>query len=118
MGYYTRFIVNVYTEKTNGKFEKLDYTSDEAYLIERRLEDISEYSIDLGELGDDMKWYDHESNIKELSKLFPNHFFFVEGEGEEHGDMWKTITKAGEIKGSWNISISEPSFTDVLKLGA
>lgn len=43
-------------------------------------------------LADDVyKWYDHENDMIEVSKLFPNHAFVLYGDGEDKDDRWKEI---------------------------
>lgn len=50
------------------------------------------------EFGDDMSWYDHEEDVAELSKQFPHILFFLKGEGEEAGDVWKLWARNGKTK--------------------
>ena len=38
--------------------------------------------------ADSCKWYDHEKDMIQLSKLFPSVKFTLRGEGEEAGDLW------------------------------
>jgi hypothetical protein len=49
-----------------------------------------------GELGDETKWYDHDVDMKEMSRQFPDILFTLEGEGEEAADLWKKFYKNGK----------------------
>jgi hypothetical protein len=42
------------------------------------------------------KWYDHDQDMLEFSKVFPKVLFTLEGEGEEGGDLWKAYYKNGK----------------------
>ena len=42
-----------------------------------------------GETSDSCKWYEHEEDLKPLSKKFPDVMFTLFGEGEESGDIWR-----------------------------
>ena len=42
------------------------------------------------------KWYEHEDDMKALSKHFPNVFFTLEGEDSE--DMWKKYFYNGKMQ--------------------
>ena len=44
------------------------------------------------------KWYEHEEQMKELSKLHPEVLFTVEGNGEEAGDHWRRYYKYGKVQ--------------------
>ena len=37
---------------------------------------------------DFIKWYDNDNDMLELSKLYPNYVFHLEGVGEETDDRW------------------------------
>jgi hypothetical protein len=38
--------------------------------------------------SDTYKWYEHEEDMKKLSKLFPNAVFKLSGNGEDYTDNW------------------------------
>ena len=44
---------------------------------------------------DAVKWYDHEEDMIEVSKEFPNAVFELSGQGEEFGDVWKEYFSSG-----------------------
>lgn len=51
-----------------------------------------------GEPRDECKWYDHEKDMKVLSKKFPSVLFTLYGEGEETGDIWRKYFLNGKIQ--------------------
>ena len=48
--------------------------------------------------GDSCKWYDHESEMRQLSLHFPGKLFKLAGEGEENSDIWKKEFKDGAMR--------------------
>lgn len=75
-----------------------DHTFEEPLSEEQveALENITGYSHEEG--GDlyDAKWYEHQENMKEFSKLYPDQLFQLNGEGEESGDIWREFYKNGK----------------------
>ena len=53
-----------------------------------------------GSLEDSCKWYDHEDDMKRLSRRFPKSVFTLKGEGEESGDVWVKYFKNGKMQTS------------------
>lgn len=53
---------------------------------------------DFLETYDSVKWYDHEQDMKEVSKQFPDIIFELHGEGEDTGDIWDKYFKNGKIQ--------------------
>ena len=45
---------------------------------------------------DTHKWYDHYDEMIILSKEFPSLYFELEGQGEDHDDLWKEYFHNGE----------------------
>ena len=86
MGYYTLYTITV--SDANG--------DDEAIIS--RLSEISCYDLKVGEQSDIIKWYTNEADVTAVSKEFPHATIYIEGEGEENGDLWKAKAKAGEYQ--------------------
>jgi hypothetical protein len=82
MGYYTKY--SLQTSLGNNE------ASEEIIAELRAKYDEAEYALD--ETGastyQESKWYDHEENFREFSKLHPKVVFTLSGEGEESGDIW------------------------------
>lgn len=47
--------------------------------------------------GDTASWYDWKKDMVSLSKEYPNLLFWLEGEGEESGDIWKAWARNGKV---------------------
>ena len=115
MGYYTYYQLTVKNKK-NGKslwqlpngeeiekkiasalarklqwFDYCDWTE------ERREKEYN--NLDLEFISNDtMKWYDHDQDMLELSKQFPEYVFELYGDGEETDDEWYTYYWNGEMQ--------------------
>lgn len=46
---------------------------------------------------DTMKWYDHDDDMMQLSVQFPNYYFLLNGQGEDHEDQWRKVYHNGKI---------------------
>jgi len=64
--------------------------------------------------SDTQKWYEHDSDMKELSKQFPEVLFTLTGEGEDTGDVWRTWYRGGEIISEWALDVTIPTNPDWL----
>jgi len=83
MGYYTRHELEI----VQGDNNETDYQ-----------EEISELA-DYGYLFDnECKWYEHEKDMREYSKKYPETVFALKGEGEESGDIWTEYYKDGKMQ--------------------
>jgi len=90
MGYYTTFKIEASESKIMEEFLAKDV---------RSYGEIFEAIFDEdGDSHDSYKWYDHESDMKEVSKEFPNVLFTLKGEGEEAGDIWIKYFKNGKMQ--------------------
>lgn len=50
------------------------------------------------ETRDQMKWYEHEEEMRKISEAFPDILFILHGEGEEQGDIWDEYYKRGKMQ--------------------
>ncbi|UMO76292.1 hypothetical protein SEA_TOMAS_107 [Streptomyces phage Tomas] len=94
MGYYTDFSLTA--EGSGPVYEKM--------MAERHKITFSHsnYDFTLGtwldrDYSDNLKWYEHEEDMKTLSSEWPNVLFILEGDGEEAGDMWKAWFRNGHM---------------------
>lgn len=53
--------------------------------------------------GETCKWYDHESDMIELSKVFPEVRFRLDGRGEGDNDLWVEWYHDGKRTGKWRM---------------
>ena len=90
MGYYTQFRL------TTEQNQPVDWAAVHKCLTkivigDGHAEDVSPfyYEADSDHISSDdtMKWYDHDDDVAEMSKSFPDVIFCLEGEGEENSDM-------------------------------
>lgn len=104
MGYYTNYSLSIEKNEFNTKdifsYIKEQYKTHNkfypfAYCFEYyEGKEIS--SIDFN--GEYAKWYDHDDEMLELSKQFPETVFCLYGEGEASEDMWYTYYKNGKLQ--------------------
>ena len=101
MGYLTTFTLDCYDNHTNSL--DISFETDFGKALTAALHEINPYyfedDFDLKTLSyDSCKWYDHDEDMVKLSLRFPNYTFILEGEGEETGDLWKTIYHDGKLE--------------------
>lgn len=101
MGYYTEYTLEVRSVKTKEDFTRI------ASALE--LKKIMYYALDSGHWNqgdsaalfyswDQVKWYDHEEDMKELSVLFSDFTFCLSGVGEDSTDQWREYYKCGLVE--------------------
>lgn len=44
------------------------------------------------------KWYDHEANLKTVSRGYPDVLVIIDGEGEEVNDKWRMFVQNGKTE--------------------
>lgn len=110
MGYYTDYSLKI---EIPGKKNKHD-------IIINDLDTITEYSWEeVGDKtyspGDSIKWYDHDSDLKTMSKMprYKDAIFTLDGDGEESGDIWRAFYKNGKTY-SWQPQMDYPKFDEKL----
>ena len=95
MGYSTDYTLTTDCTEPTGQAEIHDalMAIEEAQYALESVDDGVEYETAQG-----CKWYEHETDLKRLSKKFPTVTFTLSGEGEEQGDVWRTIFRDGKHK--------------------
>ena len=83
MGYNTQYKLTIEPE------------TDEVIKYLENNEDLYEYGAWCDNL-EPCKWYDHENDMRGLSRLFPNILFTLYGNGEEKDDIWIIYAKGGK----------------------
>ena len=101
MGYYTTFTLDCYDNHANSL--DISFETELGKALTAALHEINPYyfedDFDLKTLFDDScKWYDHDEDMVKLSLRFPDYTFILEGEGEENGDLWRTIYHDGQLE--------------------
>lgn len=87
MGYYTRYELITDHDHDMEKFEAA-------------IREESGYGCNMFE--DSIKWYSCEEDMVSVSKRFPDVTFYLQGEGEETGDLWAMWFKNGETR-EWHL---------------
>jgi hypothetical protein len=66
---------------------------------------VTDYKKEISELSkyndcfsDEIKWYEHETDMREYSLKHPNTLFKLSGEGEESGDIWAEYYLNGNMQ--------------------
>jgi hypothetical protein len=83
MGYYTRYKLEI----VEGNDYKTDYEKE----IGKAIGYINCFE-------DEIKWYEHEKDMRKFSKKYPKTIFALNGEGEERDDIWTEYYKNGKMQ--------------------
>ena len=95
MGYYTwhNLEVSRIPGYTNGP------TPEDAIKQLREDSEGAKYALDEDGNGQDScKWYEHEQDLRNISRKFPHLLFKLSGEGEENGDLWEIYAVNGVLQ--------------------
>lgn len=88
MAYNTRYTLEVSAEMDFQDFGMWILSNDEA-----------RFALNLrGETNEPCSWYEHEKDLRELSKSFPEIRFTLSGDGEEKNDLWKKYFLNGKMQ--------------------
>lgn len=87
-------------------YHQLTITPDDGTLEDHK-ERISEDAGYGGLWEEPCKWYDHDDDMLEYSKLYPDVTFILDGDGEESGDIWRTWYKNGKSQ-EWALEVNQP----------
>jgi len=93
VGYYTAYSVEIVPESESAR---------------QAIEDDLQLSYAIGESRDSCKWYDHEVQMRDFSREFPDHLFELNGEGEESYDIWRKYFKNGKMQSAPAIITFDP----------
>ncbi len=82
------------------------------WTLDKDLARISDYVFDDGE-AHDIKWYEHDAEMKLLSKEHPDTIYEVRGNGEDESDVWVSFYKDGK---SYKVNLAPvyPAFDEGL----
>ena len=89
MGYYTYYNLEVRDLNTKELIsEALEAEITRKIAVILGLEDNKDTTFeDL--LFDELKWYDYDEDMQDLSKEYPDCVFILQGEGEDREDLWR-----------------------------
>lgn len=93
MGYNTKYNFDKIEPKVTKQqlLEITDFFSNKLFNQSAKLnDDIDDF------FEEEMKWYDFDKDLVELSLKFPNNIFVFSGNGEEQEDIWKAYFKNGK----------------------
>lgn len=99
MGYYTNYNLSVKNVRSNDEFMVLQAVLRQKCIINYALDDgeynskthnAEFYSYDM------VKWYEHDKDMIEISKLIPHMTFMLAGNGENYEDQYRIYYKDGE----------------------
>ena len=86
MGYYTAF--------------ELSYTSPAGVVVDEETMVSSVYEYTISDLingdAEEAKWYDHDTDMTTVSRLYPTVLFALTGVGEDSKDQWRTWYRSGK----------------------
>lgn len=97
MGYYTRYSLEVINDSDSPNYNA-EYDRDVMQAGESDEDFVSEYVGSSWIFEDTCKWYDHDDNMRDISKNYPGVLFILSGEGEESGDIWKAYYRDGKCQ--------------------
>lgn len=103
MGYYTYYNVSMRPADNHGVVddETLAVVEDKAARIladKLGIEGVDDKKMIFDDIFyEELKWYDCDDDMVELSKEFPEYVFTVYGEGEERDDNWVAFYYKGEM---------------------
>lgn len=92
MGYYTTF--HLYVLKDNLLTQDFSFIED---LDDLNIDGQLYWQIKTPDACEDAKWYNHDSDMVEFSKMYPARTFVLFGEGESHDDQWCSIYHNGNF---------------------
>lgn len=118
MGYYTRYKISVQGKPFSEKeLKEIATLKAQANLLKGQMKEVAlagiaqkekriikdpqqlvREAIGYNPFEEPTKWYESDSDMKELSKKYPLTIFVLEGEGEEHPDLWKKYFLNGKMQ--------------------
>ena len=108
MGYYTHYSLTAHTNFDGVLYNSFNIPLETEKEVMKKLCEVSmiwdetqvdEWDDPFDMISDDTyKWYDYESDMLNLSRMFPNLWFVLEGHGEEWDDIWRSLYHNGEYE--------------------
>ncbi len=101
MGYYTSYNLDVNNVKSRAEHEMLHDALNKKGIIGYALDDgdwSESLKVSYFWSCDCAKWYDHDEDMVEISKEFPEMTFKLTGNGDADDDRWYTLYRNGELE--------------------
>lgn len=99
MGYYTYYSLEIKGIKNEDEFNDIQDYLKEKELLGYAFSPSKYYSgddIQFLDTYEDCKWYEWDQDMQDIAKRFPDITFRLNGEGEEHGDVWQAYYHGDE----------------------
>lgn len=99
MGYYTKFNLSA-VDRTTGLWPDTELECEMARALWHLIYAKNYWKPSCFEdcFDEEMKWYDHTSDMIAFSKLYPDYVFVLCGVGEEPDDQWRLFVCNGEAE--------------------
>ena len=101
MGYYTEYTLDVQNVDTQAQHDKIIEALESKGVWHYALHEGSydeTYKSSFFDHHDCAKWYKHDDDMIEISKMFPECTFKLTGFGDDRDDMWYALYKNGEYE--------------------
>ncbi len=100
MGYCTRYDLDIIGHNlTDFEFHEYYNRVEEDLLKTLEEMNILDYAFNTSfESCDEVKWYEHEEDMREISKKFDSLVFILSGEGEDNFDSWRKYFLNGKMQ--------------------
>lgn len=115
MGYYTQYTLEAKNVKTPEEFDVIRNHLADLELIDYAFDDGTYYDSEeyaIFSPWEEAKWYDHDDDMRRLSKKLPHVVFMLEGDGEDSEDRWRTYYKDGD----WEVCHGHIEYSDPIKI--
>ena len=118
MGYETFYELTIFKLRLQEQtvfYDAVPRDKWDEFKFEENVTKESDLWYAMREDGVELRWYDHEDDMKEFSKRYPNLLFKLSGTGESNGDIWIQYYHDG-ICWYWELEVEYPSICDMFGL--
>jgi len=105
MGYETRYSLEIKANVIQKEVKGVDANGKPASVFVCESVDVDDLKKKIANMigytylwSDPCKWYNHEKDMREFSRMYPDILFILSGEGEESGDLWRAYFKNGKMQ--------------------
>ena len=115
MGYYTDYSLEVKNLKNREEFDSLVESLKEIEIIGYALDEGTYYDSEqyaYFSCSESARWYEHDDDMRRISRKLPHVTFMLEGDGEDSEDKWRTYYKDGD----WEVCHARIEYADPIKI--